>query len=174
MSIDPQNLVSFVRGPAGALLVLMLVSLGCSSRPSWQAQTCSVTGTARVNGEIPQGLVVRLKPTGSHFDSRGVDPSGVVDETGTYTLQTYKPGDGAPAGEYYVLMQWPIAPTMPVDRLNNAYWNVKDAFMTVTVEDGMTELPPIELVDSRLVPEGKIPKFVAPPGMKAMLGQTEE
>jgi hypothetical protein len=36
-------------------------------------------------------------------------PRGAVAADGSFKLSTYEPGDGAPAGEYAVLIRWPSA-----------------------------------------------------------------
>ncbi|MFO0864717.1 MAG: hypothetical protein U0744_08715 [Gemmataceae bacterium] len=76
-------------------------------------------------------------------------PIGITDESGRYSLTTYREGDGAPEGEYVVTVRWPMAKKSPLDtdprdRLNEAFSNVKNSKIRMEVKSGK-DLPPIEL-----------------------------
>lgn len=73
-------------------------------------QTFSAKGTlVLAEGELPPGLTVVLVPMGG--DGRHVS-QGAVDKDGSFSLSTFKAGDGAPEGEYQVLVHFdPLAVT---------------------------------------------------------------
>lgn len=93
---------------AGALI------LGCdrSSRPKMQVYP--VSGKLTVAGKPVQGLVVTLTPKTPLPDSRFV-PAGIVGPDGSFTIKTYTAGDGAPPGEYAVVVGVVVemSPTAP-------------------------------------------------------------
>jgi hypothetical protein len=75
----------------------------------------------------------------------------MTDESGRYDLRTFEPGDGAPAGNYRVMVRW-MAPvprqtaTNPdegqpvVDRLKNRYFTPQSS-LTATVEEKENDIP---------------------------------
>ena len=68
---------------------------------------------------------------------------------------TFEQGDGAPAGEYKVLVKWltqsKVDPredrggTKGTDRLQGKYYNLDKAPLTATIEKRSNELPPFKL-----------------------------
>jgi hypothetical protein len=77
-------------------------------------------------------------------------PLGTVDEDGTFTLTTYEQGDGAPAGDYTVTVEWRRLATVdddqrPPNRLPARYLNPKSSGITARVGEGDNVLPPIQL-----------------------------
>ncbi len=98
-----------------------------------------------------------LHSTGDRIDSYESTPFGVVDAEGHYTLRTYSAGDGAPKGEYAVVLcwRWDLGNPKSRDRLNEAYFNPANPIMTVTINPGSNELPPINLNNVKVAPKGK-------------------
>jgi hypothetical protein len=77
-------------------------------------------------------------------------PLGTVDEDGTFTLTTYEQGDGAPAGDYTVTVEWRRLATVdddqrPPNRLPARYLNPKSSGISARVSEGDNVLPPIQL-----------------------------
>ncbi|MGH9675931.1 MAG: carboxypeptidase-like regulatory domain-containing protein [Candidatus Acidiferrum sp.] len=74
-------------------------------------------------------------------------PVGTVDDTGTFRLTTFEKGDGAPAGEYSVSIEWrpprrsPVDPPPP-DQLKGRYSNPKTTPFKATVAKQATTLEP--------------------------------
>jgi hypothetical protein len=80
-------------------------------------------------------------------------PHGIVEPEGIFQLKTYRDGDGAPAGDYRVTIEWPSetprsrsdpgdagsTPTGP-DRLRGRYANPETSGLRATVTDGENEL----------------------------------
>ena len=82
-------------------------------------------------------------------DPAGPKPSGTVRADGSFILSTYPYGDGAPAGEYKVLVTWypPNAReiTNPKNLLPARYENTTLTPLTATVKEGSTELETFKL-----------------------------
>jgi hypothetical protein len=78
-------------------------------------------------------------------------PLGKVDESGRFTLTTYKEGDGAPAGEYVITIAWPPPKKTPFeqvggDQLQGRYSNPEKSTLRFTVENKPdNEVPTIKL-----------------------------
>jgi hypothetical protein len=67
---------------------------------------------------------------------------------GKFELRTFRPGDGAPAGEYKVTVSWsgpPSADGSATDRLRGRYATPEKTELTATVADAPNELQPFEL-----------------------------
>jgi hypothetical protein len=83
-------------------------------------------------------------------DPAAVSPVAIVDEDGTFTLTTYNKGDGAPAGNYAVTIQWappganPNAWNTP-DRLKGRFALVSKSPFKATVANQPTTLEPFRL-----------------------------
>lgn len=142
------------------------VCVGCGGE-DWQAETHPASGRITINGEAPVGAVVELHSTGEKPDVRNSRPWGIVQEDGSYTLTTYERGDGAPSGEYAVIIKWPPDVSQPslADRLNGAYANPERSPWTVTINDGENKLTPIEITGAKVLSKEQArPPRRAPPG----------
>jgi hypothetical protein len=84
------------RLPAAALLLLLPGLAGCGAR----LNTVRGTVTLADGSPLTRGLVVFEGVIGG----AAVSARGEVKPDGSYTLGTYKPGDGVPAGKYRVLI----------------------------------------------------------------------
>ncbi len=143
---------AFRRKLSASLAVMTLAILcGCDSRESWQAKTYPASGMVLINGEPAEGAVLFLEPVNGFFDRRQSRPWGVVMASGEYKLMTYKPGDGAPEGEFKLLLTWPTHGTLTqVDRLGGKFADVEHSPMNVTIVAGKNVLPPIDLKDVKV------------------------
>jgi hypothetical protein len=94
-----------------------------------------------------EGAIVVFQPLNSGPDS--LMPSGTVGADGTFTLRTHPHGDGAPAGEYVVLVTWmpPNAREQenPVNKLPAKYGSPTDSPLRAKVNAGTNELEPYRL-----------------------------
>jgi hypothetical protein len=74
-------------------------------------------------------------------------PSGKVGADGTFTLTTHPHGDGAPAGEYVVVVTWLPADARGRENVKNKlpdqYASPDRSPLRATVKDGPTDLDPI-------------------------------
>ncbi|TWU16943.1 hypothetical protein [Allorhodopirellula heiligendammensis] len=136
-----------------SLACLCVFSVGCGNHEHWHVDTSPVHGTVRINGEIPKGAQVTFYPTGGAVDVRESKPWGMVDETGTYELRTYEKGDGSPAGEYRATIIWRENPSVlgSPDQLGGAFEAPSDSEWIFTIDEDVTELPPIEITDAKII-----------------------
>lgn len=112
-----------------------------------------VSGKVTYKGAAAVGATVFLQ-------RQGGDPlkeqtiMGIVGEDGTFTLVCGPHGQGAPPGEYDVLIEWKdgsnrakgLAQKVP-DRLRGRYANVKHPLLHAVIKAETNSLPPYELVD---------------------------
>jgi hypothetical protein len=91
-------------------IVFILALAGCGGGPPDNVKrkaTHPVTGTLTLNQKPVAGVRITLYPLneadrgGSHW-TQGF-PHAITKEDSTFTVSTYVPGDGAPAGDYLVL-----------------------------------------------------------------------
>jgi hypothetical protein len=119
-----------------------------------------VKGVVKVNGEPAAGAMIAFHATTS-FD-RTLVPTGVTGEDGSFTLTTYAPGDGAPAGEYEVVVTWPESRSgwrVGEDRLRRAFADPKTSGLKAHVEaKSSNDLPAFELTAGVAPPAPKGPK----------------
>ncbi|WP_040593080.1 hypothetical protein [Schlesneria paludicola] len=96
------------------LMVVPLILQGCSDKPQgndWLS-TYSSKGYVIVKGDPAKGAIVRLFPMAPQAGAKSpVIPTGTVNEDGLFELTSYRTGDGAPEGDYWVTVEWPD-PTM--------------------------------------------------------------
>jgi hypothetical protein len=84
-------------------------------------------------------------------DSDPNKPRAYVKEDGSFQLTTYTDGDGAPAGEYVITIEWKARPKSSFDnrfakdRLGGRYNKVGESKLRATIEKGKNELPAIVL-----------------------------
>ena len=129
---------------AGALVALVC---SCSSKGP---RLYSVTGTVRINGEPAKDVnVMFLAVTPQEGVTEPLSPSAVTGEDGTFRLMSFKPGDGAPAGDYQVTVNYPLSRFNKhlngVDRLKGKFANPKTSGLTAKVEPKSNELAPFDL-----------------------------
>jgi hypothetical protein len=131
---------AIVLGVVGTALVVGIMTLSggppCPVHP--------VQGVARVGTTPLVGAQVRLYPRGHALPDDAV-PTATVETDGTFTLGTFRKGDGAPAGEYVATVQWyRVAKDGSVggNALPKRYASPATSPLTVTVRDGANQLPP--------------------------------
>jgi hypothetical protein len=117
-----------------------------------------VKGTVLVDGKPAEGAMLIFVPvdgTEEFQRERPFDDS--TDSAGQFELRTFEPGDGAPAGEYRVMIRWLATNSQPgatpggqadgqpvFDRLKNKYFSVESP-ITATVEEEDNVLEPFAL-----------------------------
>jgi hypothetical protein len=129
--------------------VAVLACAGCNSAD----KLYPVSGKVTYRGGPAAGAAV-------FFCRRGADPfneptiMGVVRADGAFTLVCGARGDGAPAGEYDVLIEWKQNPpggrgqmSQRPDRLKGRYADPKHPRFHAIVKAGANELPTFELTD---------------------------
>jgi len=137
-----------------ALAVLGGIWLGCCCLG---LASCGPTGPKLhpVKGQVfyldkpAEGAQVIFQPAGDVPAGGALTPSGTVAADGSFTLSTYPHGEGAPAGEYQVLVTWypPNARELdnPVNKLPAKYGEPGSALLKATVKEGDNVLEPFRL-----------------------------
>ncbi len=104
------------------------------------------------NRPPPEGAVLVARPLKEmpELQKTGGNPRGVVDKEGKFKLTTLRPNDGAPAGDYELIITW-HKPKEGVDEdgpdlLRGRYRDPsKSQLPKLTVKEGKNEIPPIRL-----------------------------
>jgi hypothetical protein len=134
-----------LRGVAIALVVLGLAGASCGPKGP---KLHPVRGKVLYLDKAPEGATIVFQPTGNPAPD-APKPSGVVAADGTFTLKTYPHGEGAPAGDYAVLITWlpPDARSLenPVNKLPARYADPSSPQLKATVKEGPNEIEPFKL-----------------------------
>jgi hypothetical protein len=122
--------------------VLALLAASCSSGP----KLYPVKGQVFFDNKPAEGATVVFHLKDGPADAP--KPSGTVGADGSFTLNTYPHGDGAPAGQYMVLITWypPNARDLdnPKNQLPEVY-GTPSSPLTATVKEGPNEIEPFRI-----------------------------
>ena len=123
---------------------LLLVSCGTSG-----PELHPVRGQVLYEGQPAAGVQVVFQPAEQTEGKELAMPSGKTADDGSFTLQTYPHGEGAPVGEYIVLATWYPANGREVDnpknKLSTKYANPGEPLLKATVKAGDNQLEPFRL-----------------------------
>ena len=135
-------------------LLISVFGVGCGTGDG-RPKVYPVQGKVSVKGQPADGAKVTFFPTSPEASSGAIKvppSSGTVDASGVFQLETFKPGDGAPAGDYKVTVVWlepPPANAQGIfnqkDRLQGRYTDPKTSQLQAKVENGGGEIPPFDL-----------------------------
>ena len=134
------------------LLILAAFTLACTSCSN-SSGLYPVSGKVLFNGEPAVGATVTFIRKGSDDPMKEPVEQGVVGADGTFALSG-PAGDGAPPGDYVVLVEWKEgagkqagrAPALNApDRLQKRYLDPANPLLTATVEAKANVLSPFEL-----------------------------
>lgn len=146
-----------------ALLGLLCASaafVSCGERIKNKKPTFPVTGKVLVQSRPAAGAMLIFRPAaGSTEPEEWIMgfPRARVKEDGTFAVATYGVEDGAPAGDYIVLANWPRTPegdetagssggqAQPNDRLEDRYMDPATSTLRAKVEAKPNNLPPFKL-----------------------------
>ena len=107
-----------------------------------------VKGKVFHGDEPAEGATVVFQPKGDARPSTA-PPSGTVRADGSFTLRTHPHGEGAPPGEYAVLVTWYPPGSRekenPKNQLPTKYSDPVRTPFSATVKDGATELEPFQI-----------------------------
>ncbi|QDV73617.1 DUF4198 domain-containing protein [Botrimarina mediterranea] len=133
-----------------ALAALASALTGCGDG---KIKTYPATGTVTVGGKPYPGAKVMLVPVGGSESFQKERPFGITGMDGRFSMKTFVDSDGAPAGDYQVMIrtakpdprkpdqaEWGRRP--PID---SKYSKPDTSGLTATVEEGATEIPPFAL-----------------------------
>jgi hypothetical protein len=104
-----------------------------------------VSGKVYFNDQPAEGAIVVLHPA----DPKAPMPSGTAGADGSFTLRTHPHGEGAPAGDYKVVVTW-FPPNSrevenPKNKLPPRYADPAQSSLKATVKAEPTELEPFKL-----------------------------
>jgi hypothetical protein len=147
----------FAHATGRALVIYFTIWIaGCGPsyvRPETGAKPHPVTGQVLIDGTPAEGVLVTFIPEGGPAkDARAA--TGLTDEEGLFTLSTYNPEDGAPAGKYQVTLSWiriidetsSIQDQPPeAQQLPAKFQNPKLSGLTSVVEEGPNDLEPFNV-----------------------------
>ena len=135
--------------PAVAMAVVLA---GCGDG---RLRRYPVNGSVLIDGRPAENAIVVFCPVDPSAELEHLRPAGRADAAGQFELTTYEAFDGAPAGQYKVLVKWPSP--RPVndregrpgalgpDRLKGKYYNLDTTPFSATIEEQANALPPFEL-----------------------------
>jgi hypothetical protein len=135
------------------LILAPLLLTGCGRKEPPRTKSWPAKGKLLVNGAPPERAEVTLHAKIPLKDKGGRElfPHASVAADGSFELQTYEDGDGAPPGEYVVPVIWPEIKKdggeelLGPDRLHNNFSDPKFPVATVVIEPHENIIPPIEL-----------------------------
>jgi hypothetical protein len=112
-----------------------------------------VQGKIAVDGKPAEGALVIFCPVEGPPELMRERPYGRTDAQGVYELRTLEPGDGAPAGNYNVMVRWIGGAESRSDdrnqsggdRLNGRYTDPAKSGLSYTVVEGDNEVPQFDL-----------------------------
>jgi hypothetical protein len=125
---------------------------GCSAGN--RKQLYPVSGAVFVQGEPAVGARVFFSPAENPTDPKALRPFAIVDKDGSFRLTTYTAYDGAPAGDYVIIVTWSTSPASASgndaayrgpDRLKGVYGDPSAPKLRATVKSGPNTLEPFRL-----------------------------
>jgi hypothetical protein len=133
--------VARLRFPLRAALAAPFLTIAsCSASGS---KLHPVRGTVLYLDQPAAGAVVVFQPLNSGPES--VVPSATAGPDGNFSLRTPPHGDGAPAGEYVVVVTWYPPDAREQDKPPARYGNPADSPLRATVRAGPNQLEPFRL-----------------------------
>jgi hypothetical protein len=94
--------IHFAQAALVAILPAIVALAGCADP---QAPVFPVKGSVTYQGKPAAGAQVFLNAVKAN-EIDDVSANATVGTDGSYAITTYEPGDGAPAGDYVVTVQW--------------------------------------------------------------------
>lgn len=136
---------------AWSCLALVLPLAGCG-KPA-RMKVYPVRGQLLYQGQAAAGAELQLHGDSPELQAAAAPyPKATVLEDGSFTVSSYEPGDGAPAGDYHVTIVWhrsddadPENREAAPDVLQGKYSSPETSPLTIQVQPQANELPPIEL-----------------------------
>ncbi len=132
----------------GVVLILALLTAGCSSSKSDRPPAFPAHGFVFVNGQPAAGAKVQLNaPSDEKLAS--LCPHAIVAADGAFRLTTFQTGDGAPVGTYALTITWPAPPQAGheegPDRFRGRFADPRRPLRDVPIHIGDNDLGRIEL-----------------------------
>jgi hypothetical protein len=136
-------------------LVCVVAMAGCGSKKA-DSELVPVKGEFFYDSQPAQGALVILHPSAGPDTAKWPHglPHGVVDPAGAYNIGLPPLGEGAPAGDYKVLLTWnlPVPGADPTDsepetfdKLGGRWATPEKSTLSATVQPPATEIPRFDL-----------------------------
>lgn len=136
-------------------LICLAAVAGCGGKKS-DSNLVPVKGEFFYDSQPAQGALVILHPSAGPDTAKWPHglPHGVVDTTGAYNIGLPPLGEGAPAGDYKVLLTWnlPVPGADPTDsepetfdKLGGRWATPERSTLSATVQPPSTEIPRFDL-----------------------------
>ena len=126
------------------LMVSLLGFAACATRPAENKTPCfPASGSLTIGNEQAKGALIIFVPKNEVGEAKLPRPRATVANDGTFKLSTFATNDGAPAGDYGVIVLWPGNETD--DRLDGRYNAPEKTAVTVKIASSPTEIPAIKL-----------------------------
>jgi len=128
-------------------LATLTAATGCGRDAGGDSQP--VIGEVHYDGKPAAGVMIFFMPSqAGKVAGAPANPHAVTDENGRFALSTFGEYDGAPAGNYRVVMIWPKereeTEESPPDRLFG-WFDARHTTLEVTIAAGTNELKPFKL-----------------------------
>lgn len=131
----------------------LLTLAGCGEAPP--LETHPIRGKILVDGMPAKDALVVLFPVDLRAEAKTLAPSGTTDAQGYFSLSSFRPNDGAPAGDYHMTVVWrgptPEEPMHPdkvasrPDLLGGKYAEPTTSELKVTISKEQADLGAFEL-----------------------------
>lgn len=140
---------------AGCVALLAAVAVGCGGSTGGSAAPIpptppvnQVSGSIKFGAEVPKGAIITLVALNPGDGATGIPSTGIVQADGSFKINTGS-ADGAPPGEYVVLVQW-FKPQGSGNEggpniIPKTYSDPSKSPVKVTVTQGSNQLPPITI-----------------------------
>ena len=131
----------------GLLVILLLMLPGCS-KDNIVIQTHKISGRILYDGKAAEGVSVYFGPIAApRVPDIPANPYGVTDKQGRFTISTYGEGDGAPQGEYQIMMIWVDKNSKEESSPDKFYgwFDAVNSKIMVQIKDGVNEIPDIQV-----------------------------
>jgi|SRR5207302_5781802 len=128
-------------------LCFCLCLVACDSNKKYgEHPPYPTSGQVLVNGQPAKEAMVVFH----HVDKWGdksIVPQAWTNEDGRFVLATYGTADGAPEGDYRVVVIWPAyrRKSLGPDKLGEKFSKPETSGLTAHVNKGKNELPPFDL-----------------------------
>jgi hypothetical protein len=132
------------------LVVAAGLTSGCGKQKQPWETVYPAAGKIQYKGEPLWGAQVTLVPVDEKIPA-SVRPTATTDWDGTFQLGTYSLADGAPAGDYkVVVLHYPVvgpkeSPSAGPNDLPRKYATAKTSDLNVTVSEVATKFPLLEI-----------------------------
>ena len=141
-------------------LAFCLAGCGPPDGPRWDLTLHPVTGVVTYDGKPAAGVLVGLLPIDAPLPPAiPANPRATTREDGTFTIGTFRDGDGACVGSYQILLNWTPAPVAGeearVDRLRG-WFDAAHSPLRLMVVEGGNVIPPIA-IPARTAPPAEVP-----------------